>query len=537
MGEDAGSQRELGHADVVVVGAGLGGLTTAAYLAVAGRRVVVVDRHAVAGGNGTVFTHEGYEFDVGVHYIGDCGPGGAIPSVLEPLGIDLTYREMDPDGFDTFLFPDGPFPDVTSFRVPKGVDAFRQRLIETFPDEAAGIEAYLDTVVAIDRELTGSGPGEAVVSHLETTVGDLFDELGLSTRLRTVLSGQHGTYALPPSRASLLLHAALTMHYLKGAFYPQGGGQVMADRLADVIRSHGGTIVLQTPVEQILVDDDHVSGVRLHVPSARKAQGVPEVIHAPVVVSNADLKHTVLDMVGVEHLPAEYIAQVAGYEMSLPLFVVYLILDYDLHDAGVPNTNLWVLGDDVEDEYEALEAGRLVERPMTYITSASLKDPTNPRLCRPGQTNVQIMTLVPRDHEWWGLRVGGPVAGERYRNNAAYRARKTEVRDRLLEQAERAIPGLRNHIVHEECATPVTHERFVRSSGGTSYGIACTPDQFALKRPASATPLPGLFVVGASTMSGHGIAGVLNGGVACASAVLGASARQVARRELAGTTG
>jgi all-trans-retinol 13,14-reductase len=68
--------------DVVVVGAGLGGLTTAAYLAAAGRRVVVVDRHYVAGGNATVFTHDGYEFDVGVHYLGDCEPGGLIQSVL-----------------------------------------------------------------------------------------------------------------------------------------------------------------------------------------------------------------------------------------------------------------------------------------------------------------------------------------------------------------------------------------------------------------------------------------------------------------------
>jgi all-trans-retinol 13,14-reductase len=519
----------LEQADVVIVGAGLGGLTTAAYLAVAGRRVVVVDRHSVAGGNGTVFTHEGYEFDVGLHYIGDCGPHGAIPSALRPLGIELTYREMDPDGFDTFFFPDG-----SSFRVPKGVEAFKARLIEAFPDEVEGIEQYLDVVTAIDAELSGGGPGEAVMAHLDATLGSLFDDLGLSTRLRTVLSGQHGTYALPPSQVSLLLHAGLTMHYLKGAYYPEGGGQVIADRLVDVIEAHGGRIVLQTPVERVVVGDDgSVEGVRLHVPSARRAQGVPEVIRTPAVVSNADLKHTVLDMVGPEHLPADYVATVADFEMSLPLFVLYLILDIDLAEQGVPNTNFWVLSDDVEHEYATLEGGSMLDDPMTYITSASLKDPTNRRLCRPGQTNVQIMTLVPREHEWWGLTAGGPAEGERYRTNEAYRARKGEVRDRLLAMAERALPGLGEHIVYEECATPVTHERFVRSTGGTSYGIACTPRQFALNRPGYASPLPGLFLVGASTMSAHGIAGAINGGVACASAVLGTSARKLARSRLA----
>jgi all-trans-retinol 13,14-reductase len=509
------------EADVVIVGAGLGGLTTAAYLAESGRRVVVVDRHSVAGGNGTVFVHHGYEFDVGLHYIGDCGPGGVIPGVLEPLGILLDYRRMDPDGFDTFLFPDG-----SSFRVPEDVDRFRERLVATFPDEAAGIHQYLELVTAIDRELTGAGPGETVIGHLDDTLGDVFDRLGLSTRLRTVLSGQHGTYALPPSRASLLLHAVLSMHYLKGAYYPEGGGQVIADRLAEVVRSRGGCIHLQTPVEQILVEGGRAVGVRLHVPSARRAQGIPDEIRAPVVVSNADLKRTVVELVGTEHLPTEFVERVTGYEMTLPLFVVYLILDVDLAAEGIPNTNLWLLDDDLEEQYATLGAGALPDRPMTYITSASLKDPTNERLCRPGQTNVQIMTLVPGDHAFWGLHGGGPTAGERYRTNADYRARKAQVRDVLLERAEAAIPGLRRHIVHEECATPVTHERFVRSTGGTSYGIACTPQQFALNRPRYETPLPGLYLVGASTFQAHGVGGVLAGGRGCASAILRGSPRR-----------
>ncbi len=518
---------DLGHADVVVVGAGLGGLVAAAYLAVAGRKVVVVDRHSVAGGNGTVFTHGGYEFDVGIHYLGDCEPGGGIPSILAPLGIEIPFREMDPDGFDTFLFADG-----TSFRVPRDPEVYRSRLHEVFPDEVDAVDAFVDTIVAIDAELTGGGPGEAVIAHLDSTLGQFFDEHAMSPRLRTVLSGEHGTYALPPSRASLLLHAALLMHYLKGAYYPEGGGQVIADRLVEVLRAHGGEVVLQTPVTRIVVEDGRARGVELHVPSARRAQGVPEVVHAPVVVSNADLKRTVLDLVGPEHLPADYVARVADFEMSLPLFVVYLILDRDLAAEGFANTNLFLLADDVEDEYAALERGELVAEPMVYLTSASIKDPANPRLCRPGQTNLQIMSLVPADHAFWGLHGGGPVAGERYRTNEAYRARKAEVRDLLLDRAELVVPGLRDSIVFEECATPVTHERFTRSSGGTSYGIAVTPGQFALNRPNYVTPVAGLYLVGASTMSAHGIAAVMGGGVACASAVLGASARRTARERL-----
>lgn len=522
------SYGDLTSADVVVVGAGLGGLVVAAYLAVAGKRVVVVDKHSVAGGNATVFEHHGYEFDVGVHYVGDCRPGGGIPSILEPLGIEIEFAHMDPDGFDTFIFGDG-----TRFRVPEGEDAFRARLHEAFPDEAAAVDGYVDAIVQIDAELRGKAPMDLMARSLDRTLGDLFDELGASPRLRTVLAGQHGTYAQPPSRASLILHSALLMHYLRGAFYPVGSGQVIADRLVDVIRAHGGDVVLRTPVTEICIDDGAVTGVRLHPPSPERRKGVPDAIAAPLVVSNADLKRTVTDLVGAEHLPADLVERVEGFEMSLPLHVLYLIIDRDLAAEGHPNTNLWVFpSDDVERDYAMLEAGEMPEQPMAYLTFASLKDPSNERLCRPGQTNVQVMTLVPSDLSFWGL-TEGPAHGERYRRNETYLARKAEIREKLLAVAEVALPGITDAIVYEEAASPVTHERYTWSTGGTSYGIACTPEQFALNRPGYGTPIEGLWLAGASTIGAHGIGGVMGGGVQCATAILGEDSRALARRRLA----
>lgn len=512
---------DLHDADVVVVGAGLGGLAAAAYLAGSGKRVIVVDRHSVAGGNGTVFTHHGFEFDVGLHYIGDCEAGGLIPKVLTPLGIELVYREMDPDGFDTFVLPD------ETFRVPRGVDVFQARLDARFPSEREGIAAYLDTIVALDAAITGNGKPDVLFQHTSTTLGALFDELRLSARLRTILAGQHGTYALPPSRASLVLHAALVMHYLKGAYYPEGGGQVIADRLAEYVTAHRGEIVLRTEVRAIEVHDGRVSGVRVHAPSPERARGVPEVISAPVVVSNADLKRTYLELLAPEHVPADLLATVRGYEMALPLHVEYLVLGRDLAAEGHPNTNVLVFpDDDAEGAYAALEAGHLPPEPFAYLTFASLKDPTNPRLCPPGHTNMQVMSLAPRDLGFWGLE-HGPAEGERYRTNPAYLARKHEVGKRLLAVAERGLPGLNESIVYDESATPITHERFVRSTGGTSYGIACTPEQFMLGRPGPVSPVPGLYLCGASTIAGHGIAAVMQGGVMAAGAVLGVPTKKL----------
>ena len=508
--------------DVVVVGAGLGGLAAAAHLVAVGKRVVVVEQHSVPGGNATVFTHEGYEFDVGVHYLGDCGPGGGIPAVLERLGIDVTFLEMDPDGFDTLVFPD------MAFKVPRGAENYRANLHRAFPAEAEGVDAYVDTIVGLTDELRGKRDPEYLGRHTGTTLGGFFDELGLSARCRTVLGAEHGTYAVPPSQVSLLLHSALMMHYLAdGAFYPKGGGQVIADGLADFIVANGGRVILRTPVEQVIVEGGRVAGVRLRPPSPERRRGVPDEIRAPVVISNADLKRTVTDLIGSEHFPDGYVEKVVGYEMSLPLFVVYLVLDRDLRAEGLPVTNYFAIhDDDIEAEYRAITEGRMPDQPGVYLSLASLKDPGNANLCRPGQTNLQVMAVAPPDYRFWGLEKG-PVAGERYRTNEAYRRRRKEVGELLVEMADLALPGIVDDIAYMECATPITHERFIRSTGGTSYGIAATPDQFFVNRPGHVTPLPGLFLAGASTITGHGIAGAMSSGEAVASAICEASVAEL----------
>jgi phytoene dehydrogenase-like protein len=510
--------------DAIVIGSGLGGLTAAAYLATNGKRVAVLEQHYVAGGNAHVFRRkvqkQTFEFDVGVHYIGDCAPGGAIPNVLRGLGLGgkVEFLEMDPEGFDTVVYPG------LTFRVPKGWDRYRERLVAAFPDDETGLHHCLDVFEAILREMralqaarTGLNPAQlaqqapTLLRWANRPVSALFDECGLGQKARAVLLAESGAYAVAPSRTPVVVHAGLLDHYLKGAYYPKGGGQVLPARLVEVVRANGGEVRPRTRVDRIMVEGGKVRGVRL-TPG--------DELCAEVVISNADLKRTLLQMVGAEHLSPATVARTEAYRMSLPIFCVYLGLDIDLRER-MPNTNYWYCASyDIEGIYQACYEGRLPEAFPLLITTATVKDARPGSFAPAGCSSMEIMTWVPAGYDFWRVHEG-PAAGERYHRDAAYRANKDALTELMIAGAEQVLPGIREHIVWQEAATPITQERYTLSTGGTSYGIETALDQFGPARPGPATEVEGLYLAGASTTSGHGIVGAMRGGVATAGAVLG----------------
>jgi all-trans-retinol 13,14-reductase len=174
---------------------------------------------------------------------------------------------------------------------------------------------------------------------------------------------------------------------------------------------------------------------------------------------------------------------------------------------------------DIEGLYAQIEAGEMPKDDFAFLTFATLKDPTTAQLAPRGHTNLQVMTVVPREYSTWGVEKG-PAEGGRYHRDPGYRNRKAEVAERLVNAAERVLPGIREHIDWQEAATPVTQERFTRSTGGTSYGIEMATDQIGPFRMGPRTDIEGLYLCGASTPSGHGIGGAMRSGVAAAGAVL-----------------
>ena len=506
-------------ADVIIVGAGMGGLVAGAFLAQRGLDVVLFDQHYVAGGCCTQFARGGaddrYVFDIGLHYVGDCGPGGVIPSVLAEVGVEQEWAPLDPDGYDVLVFPD------FTFKVPVGLMNYRDRLVEFFPEERKGIDKWIRFLTHVDRALKVVQPRDMDINPLQglgillkaplaalwkyRSLGKVLDSCTKNPRLRAVLCGQHGDYGMPPNETAALFHAGLINHFSTGAWYPKGGGQAISDKLADAVEAAGGSICLRTGISKILIEGGRAVGVQ----TDPGKDGAREV-RAPIVLSNADPTQTLLHLVGAEHLPRKVVDTVNGWEHPAALFLLCLGVKDDLAARGMGAANYWTVDDyDLDALYQ--QGRDAIGVHGAYITSATMKDPGTPGHAPDGVHNVEVMTLVRGEPERWSADAAG-IEERKYRRVAAYQEMKQGIEDDLIRRFDGVFPGAAEHIVFREAATPVTHTRFTRSPAGSGYGIAVTPSQFESRRVHPRSAIPGLYLCGASGRHHLGVMGAMLSG-------------------------
>ncbi|HEX4142638.1 MAG TPA: NAD(P)/FAD-dependent oxidoreductase [Pirellulales bacterium] len=525
---ESGSSEKVGHPyrswdgsgqfDVIVIGSGIGALATAALLAKrAGRRVLVLERHYVAGGYTHVFKRTGYEWDVGLHYVGQFHQAG---SQLGQLLADVTDHQLAwapmGDVYDRILIGGQAYDFVA------GRDRFRQTLRQSFPAESSAIDKYLYRVESCVRAsrlffaekalppllalLAGPLLRASFLRGARVTTAQMLEGLTRNRQLIGVLTGQWGDYGLPPAQSSFAIHATIVDHYLEGAAYPVGGASRIAAAIVPVIERAGGRVLLNAEVAQIVVEGRRAVGVAM-------ADG--RVIRAPAVVSGIGVANTfdrLLPPLVAERyrLPAK----LRAVEPSLAHVNLYVGLRHSDQELGLTTTNLWVHpGPDHDRNLAAYLADSAGPLPYVYISFPSAKDPTFAQRY-PGRATLQL--IAPARYDWFLPWQDAPWK----RRGESYETLKQTFVDRLLAVLYEHVPSVRGKVDHAELSTPLSTRHFTGHAQGEPYGLAHTPARFALRFLQPRTPIRHLYLTG-QDVAVCGIAGGLVSGVLTASSMLG----------------
>ncbi len=486
--------------DVIVIGSGIGGLCAASLLARYGKRVIVCESHAIAGGAAHSFRRRGFEFDSGPSFycgLTDTQSLNPVKQILDVLGESLQVIPYDPLGH--YHFPEAIFAvyghaekylNELDKITPQGAKEFQQfaeRLLKLY-EGMKGIPTlalradWQVILVLMTRYFSSLAKMLPNLPLVQSSVGNVMDATVKDPWVRRLidlecflLSGlkAHGTIA--PEVAFMLGERSRA-----GVEYPVGGSGAIVNALVRGLERWGGKLRLGCHVEQILVESGKAVGVKLQ-------NG--EVLQAPIVISNATIWDTYNHLLRPEDLPASY-RQVA---LETPAVDSFLHLHLGIKANGLENLT-----------------GHHV---VVHDSNQDISVPGN--TCMISISSVWDATLAPEGHHVVHAYTLEPYAG--WERNDGYEARKQEKAQTLYRALERVIPDIRERVVLELIGTPLTHAHYLRRYQGT-YGPAIVAGKGMF--PGTQTPIKGLYRVGDSTMPGIGVPAVAASGILCANSLV-----------------
>lgn len=490
------------HYDVIVIGAGIGGLSTAALLAKAGKSVLLVERHDRPGGYAHGFRRKQYHFDSGVHLVSGCGVegyknGSTIHRICSVTGIDPETVFIPVPSYARAVFPE------LEITLKTGEEAFVAGMTEHFPQEKDNLlalirlcktlaeEAMLADEIIEHSRATRLPPSQLFANlfrYRRATLAEALDEFLIDGRLKSTCASLWPYLGLPPEKLSFLYWSSMMAGYTyEGGYYCRGSFQTYANQLVNAIEACGGEVLLNASVRRICVEQGKAAGIVLE-------NG--QFIRADTVVSNIDTRLTAELLVGREHLPPAYYDDLQKLTPSTSIFACYIATDLAIDPDTHSHESFFYESFDHQTAYDLTLQGK----PNWF--SATLPSLSDQSLAPEGRHIMLLTTLCPFD-------IG-----------QSWRQAKKGFEQYLLEKAERHFPGLNDHLLLLESGSPRTLERYTLNRQGAAYGFAPTPEQIGPGRPDVQGALPGLYHTGHWTRPGGGVAGVSISAQLAAQAVL-----------------
>jgi len=471
---------------LIIVGAGITGLSTAIAYAknvdVFKNPVLLLEQNSIVGGMVTSFRRKGFLFDT-AQIISD------PIDLFNYFGINISLKKFQGYYVRIFLVKNG---NTKEYRIPCGLDNFRESLVQEFPGEVKAINKFFSYSASMFDELKYLKLEPTIpdlirilikcpktVINSKKTFKEYLKKFGFKDgRLEEIFDVFASFSGMPAGRAIAMMTVGAMNTSLIGSYCPEKGFIRLPLVLKKRSEELGCKVQTNTKVKKILVKNNKATGVMLD-------DG--KILEANNVVTTADTKVAMKELVGLDimkQVDKKYAEKANEVRMSSSAFIISLGLNSDVNlkemgfDCGY--NVITTEGDTFENFFKEFDRGEYKLDENEFHCAVICPSLTT------GGKPVLIIRVVPMPMKNWKIL--------RETDYSEYEIQKQKVADFYIDKVEKyLIPGLSNYIVYTNIATPATFERYIGTPTGSNYDMAPYPDNFGLKRLKTRTPIKGLF--------------------------------------------
>lgn len=481
--------------DVVIIGAGLGGLLCGYMLCKEGLEVVVIEKNPRVGGCLQSFTRQGYTFDTGMHYVGSLDEGQLLYRFWKYFGLadTIPLRKLDPEAFDTLSIGGNRYASAM------GYETYIDTLCRYFPAEQSHIRDYVNAIhaLAVSSPLSRLEESEGIASlderYIRESASQYIESITPNPMLRNVLCGNLPLYGGLKGKTPFFIHGFIHNSYIQSAYRIVGGSQTVADRLTRSIREMGGQVL--TGCEAIAFEGNRMqlTGIRCKDGRLFEARRFISAIHPQQMVK----------MIGEEAAKPSFIRRISRLENTTGCFTLYI--GFKKQTEPYLNTNFFHYHTP-----DVWSCNDYTDRwPLGYLYMH--QPPADGGAYADGAVVISYMRYE-EVKAWETTQVG--------RRGEAYRQFKQQKAEQLLDALAAEFPGIRNRIAYYETSTPLSYRDYTGTTEGAMYGIQRNIHISTAGITSPRTYIPNLFMTGQNTNS-HGMLGVTNGAMLTCMQILG----------------
>lgn len=466
--------------DVIIIGSGLGGLECGTILSKEGYNVCVLEKNDLFGGCFQSYQRKGHLLDTGIHYVGSLGEGQIMNQFFRFIGImdKLKIRKLDENAFDRILYKD------QAYDYAMGYNQFIENLCKAFPQERENLHQYTRLLQEVGNLVSVDNLKKGVISNegmkfFHTSAAEMITRITSNPDLQSVLAGSALLYGGLREHSNFYEHGMINNSYIQGAYRFVDGSMQVATEMISIIRANGGTVLNNSEVTRIIVEDDRVQGVEINGTERMESNYVISNVHPRLTLTLLDKNRCIKNA---------YISRINALQNSYGIFTLYLIMKPNSYPYI--NRNLYMHGDN--DVWYSKNKG-LTTNCMISMQASS---------CSPHHAEViSILTPMYIDEVSPWLNTLPERRGDKYK------AFKKEKAGQLLAFIRSHGIDFGDAIETMYTTTPLSYRDFTGTCDGSAYGIIkdykCPQVGFVSTR----TKLDNLFLTG-QNMNVHGALGV-----------------------------